>query len=147
MTPVVYVVQNQLCLSGDPRRPLRPKFDLGPAERHGRLVYLLGASAKPFGEDADVQQIVRELREGLASYSDADHLLLIGSPVLMGWTAAIAADVNDGRVSVLQWSGVRREYVAVRANLGRLSDTEKRRLRLMRESDESSTRDACNTAK
>lgn len=109
--PVVYVVQFQH--HWDPHLgKLVPRFDLSDAERLGRLVYLLSPSAKP-GDP----RVVPELCHRLSQYRDGDHLLLIGSPVLIGIAFAIAARANDGRVSALQWSGKLRRYTAIESDL------------------------------
>lgn len=110
--PRVFVVQN-------PHRhnpntgALEPRFDLTPAAEYGTLVFLLGPNAKPFTSEP----VVADLRVGLSDYTDDDHLLLVGSPVLMGWACAIAADMNDGIVSILQWSGREQRYIPVKADL------------------------------
>lgn len=107
----VFVVQNQhrMGLNG-----LVPKFDLSPAEEFGELVPLLSETARPFGNN---RGIIDELRRKLESYSDRDHLLLIGNPILIGFAVAIAANSNHGRVSLLQWSGVHRRYIQVQAEV------------------------------
>jgi hypothetical protein len=104
----VFVVQNQQRRDPASGR-LVPKFDLEPAREHGELVFLLGGSAKPFRPEP----VLRQLREQLADFSDADSLLLIGNPCLIGWATAIAADANEGRVRLLQWSGSEGRYVAI----------------------------------
>jgi hypothetical protein len=57
--------------------------------------------------------VIAELREKLKDYRDGDHLLLVGNPVLIGLSVALAADFNEGRVSLLQWSGKDQRYIAV----------------------------------
>lgn len=88
-------------------------FDLSPAEEHGEFCYLLTPTASPFNPAS----IIPELHAGLRDFGDGDHLLLTGNPVLIGWATAIAADYNEGRVSVLQWSGKDRRYIPVSAQV------------------------------
>lgn len=107
----VYVIQNTHRLNRQ-SSTLEPKYDFSSAARFGELVFLLTPSAKP--HDASV---VNELKEKLAKFSDDDHLLLVGNPALIGFACAIAADWNEGRVSVLQWEGKAKEYVAIKADL------------------------------
>ncbi len=106
--PIVYVVQNQHKLDRDTNR-LVPKFDMKAAEGFGRLVYLLSPTAAPFHPDP----VVKELRLKLKDYRTGDHLLLVGNPALILAVGCIAATYNEGRVSVLQWSGRDRRYVAI----------------------------------
>ena len=87
--------------------------DISPAEEHGELRYLLTPTASPFNPD----NIIHELHDGLRDFSDGDHLLLVGNPILIGWATAIAADYNEGRVSVLQWSGKDKRYIVVSAQV------------------------------
>lgn len=108
----VYVVQDQRRYDKDTGTYV-PKFDLSPAAEHGEIRYLLSPTAAPFNSDG----VVKELRETLADFSDDDHLLLVGNPILIGWSTAIAADFNDGSVSLLQWSGKDQRYISVVAQL------------------------------
>ena len=110
---IVYIVQDQQRMSRHTGR-LERKFDFSSAERFGRLVSLLSPTAKPF----QPQSVIPDLREKLRGFSDEDFLLLVGSPVLIGFAVAVAADVNEGRVRLLQWSGERGEYTPISANLG-----------------------------
>lgn len=83
------------------------------AREFGEVRYLLSPTAAPWRTES----AVRELNEKLQNYGDDDHLLLVGNPVLIGLTVAIAADWNDGRVTCLQWSGKERRYIVVSAVL------------------------------
>lgn len=106
----VYVIQDTKWV--DPKDgQLKPKFDLSPALEFGELSFLLGSNASPF----NLGPVLPELHERLKDFNDDDHLLLIGSPVLLGLAVAIAADVNDGNVKMLQWSGAKRCYISVSA--------------------------------
>ena len=112
MTGFVYVVQNQHRLD---RRTgtLIPKFDISPAKKYGELSFLLGPTASPF----NAEPIVAELHEKLQHYSDDDYIMLIGNPCLIGWSVAIAADYNEGRVNLLQWNLKINDYIPVSATL------------------------------
>jgi hypothetical protein len=105
----VYVVQNSLHRDG--RGELVPKFDYGPAEEFGELVFLLNDSARPFV----LAPIIAELHEKLRDFGPEDHLLLTGNPTLLGIALAIAADFNDGCVRVLQWHGKSSTYIPIEA--------------------------------
>lgn len=106
----VFVVQNQHRWNREQQR-FEPKFDLTAAEPYGELVYLLSPTAAPFRPDP----VIAELREKLCDFGPDDHLLLVGNPVLIGFAVAIAADINDGDISLLQWSGKDQRYIAVEA--------------------------------
>lgn len=95
----------------DPRDgQLKPKFDFGPAEKFGRLEFVLSPTASPFR----TEEMVREIQEKLSSIEPEDYILLSGSPVFIGLVVAIAADYLDGDVNLLQWSGAKKEYIPVR---------------------------------
>lgn len=107
----VYVVQEPMYMDRETNQ-LKSKFDISAAREYGEVVILLPHQAKPF--DASV---VRELRRKLEDYGDGDFLLLTGNPCLMGFAAAIAADVADGKLRLLQYSGRDRRYVPVSADV------------------------------
>jgi hypothetical protein len=107
----VYVIQNTHRLNRD-TSVLEPKYDFSSASRFGELIYLLTPNAKPHDPS-----VIKELKDKLSEYGDGDHLLLVGNPALIGFACAVAADWNEGRLSVLQWDGKNKEYVAVKANL------------------------------
>lgn len=108
MSSIVYVVQNQhrwdreACV-------FVPKYDMASAEEFGQLVYLLSPTAAPFHP----APIIAELKEKLKGYKEGDHLLLVGNPALILAVGALAASYNNGRVSVLQWSGKDHRYVKI----------------------------------
>lgn len=108
----VFVIQNQHRWDRE-RQQFVPKFDLAAGEEYGELVYLLSPTAAPFRP----QPVIAELREKLADFRSGDHLLLVGNPVLIGFAVALAAQVNNGEVSLLQWSGKDQRYIQVKANL------------------------------
>lgn len=102
----VYVVQHQMRWDGE---KLVPKFDLAPAEEHGKLVYLLGPQAGPFNPPSIIEELTRKLEQ----FTTDDCLLLIGNPCIIGWAVAIAAKVTNGEVKMLQWSGKERAYITI----------------------------------
>ena len=102
----VFIVQNQM--ERDGAGDLVPRFPtIYKAESYGKLVEILSPSAAPWGND-----IVDEIKVVLADYDgDADFLLLIGNPALIGMCVAIAAQAPAarGRVQMLQWVGKREQ--------------------------------------
>lgn len=108
--PTVYVIQNHA--SYDKRTGLMvPRYDLSPAESFGKLVFLLSPVTVP----NKPERAIAELRKKLQTFSDDDYLLLIGNPCFIGWSCAIAADINDGKVSMLQYNGSQKKYYVVKA--------------------------------
>lgn len=106
--PRVFVVQKQMRWSAE-KKDLVPKFDLSTAEEYGKLEFLLSPSAAPFNSEP----IIAELKEKLKTYSDNDYLLLIGNPALIGFVVAIASQINNGNVKLLQYSGKDRRYILI----------------------------------
>lgn len=106
----VYVVQNQHWWNRKTQQ-FEQKFDISSAKRFGELTYLLSPTASPFRP----APVIDDLKRRLFSYGPGDFLLLIGNPVLIGFAVAIAADANDGEVSMLQWSGKDQRYIRVDA--------------------------------
>lgn len=97
------------------RNALVPDKDVSSAEGYGELVFLLTPKAAPF----QPEPILRELHEKLIDFSDQDWLLLIGNPALIGFAVCVAAQHNEGRINLLQWSGRgghQGSYVPIRAN-------------------------------
>ena len=110
MTRRVFVVQNQHHRNRQTGE-LEPKFDFSPAEEFGEINFLLGANASPFNLDP----LIEDLKVRLGDYSRQDHLLLVGSPTLIGLAVAIAARQNNGDVFLLQWNGKSRKYFSFKA--------------------------------
>lgn len=108
----VYVVQKQMRWDTQ-LQELVPKYDFRDAERFGALRYLLGPTANPFNPDP----LIDDIHKHLDGYTADDYLLLVGNPCLIGWTVAIAADLADGVVQVLQWHGRDATYRAIKVAL------------------------------
>ena len=104
----VFVVQNQHKWHIQ-KEEFVPKFNLEPAEKYGKLVYLLNPTAHPFNPG----HIIEELKEKLSGFTAEDHLLLVGNPILIGFAVAIASQYTHGSVSLLQWSGKDHRYIQV----------------------------------
>lgn len=106
----VYVIQNHA--SYDKRTGLMvPRYDLSPAEQFGTLEFLLSPVTVPSAPE----RVIDTLREKLQNYCDDDYLLLIGNPCFIAFAAALAADVNEGRINLLQYNGSRKQYYVVKA--------------------------------
>lgn len=107
-SPRVFVIQNQHRWSAE-QREFVPKYDVGSAKQYGDLHEVLSPTASPFKPAL----VLPDIRAALSDFSDDDYLLLIGNPVLIGMSVAIAAAANKGRVKLLQWSGKESKYICV----------------------------------
>lgn len=108
----VYVVQNHLRYDST-KGELVPVYNISPAERFGKLRFILNPRAtleRPEEAIAKMDLILR-------GYTDDDYLLLIGNPVLIGWATALAAAHNGGRIALLVWSGKDKDYSPVKTRL------------------------------
>jgi hypothetical protein len=103
--PVVYVVQEPMILDRATGR-VRPRFSLDPAKRYGTISILLGWSE----EVKDSRHLLWILRDRLKDYSDGDYILMTGSPTMMAIAACVAAEFNMGRVKLLNWDNLTRQY-------------------------------------
>lgn len=108
--PTVYIVQNSL--KRDATGAMVPKHDTRTAAQFGPTVDLLGPGAAPWSLG-----VVDELYRKLAGFTSEDFLVLIGSPVLIGYAFTIAAEMADGKFTVLQWDGKRDCYFPVKCDL------------------------------
>jgi hypothetical protein len=92
----VYVVQEPVKrVNGE----VVPSMDLSPALAYGELDFLLPGSNISLAP----APMVRALRKKLLSFTDNDHLLAVGSPSAIATAAAVAASLNRGRFTLLQW--------------------------------------------
>lgn len=102
---VVYVVQEPMVIDRGTGR-VRPRFSLDPAKEYGSISILLNWSEKP----EDSRHLLWLLRDRLKDYREGDYLLMTGSPLMMSLAACIAAEMNQGRVRLLNWDNLLREY-------------------------------------
>ena len=107
----VYVVQESMRkVQGQWRRI----HDLTPALIYGKLKILIdGQQYLPLS----TQPVIREFKTKLMNYSDADYLLLIGDPVLIGLATLIASENNRGKVNFLKWDRETAQYLEITADI------------------------------
>lgn len=76
------------------------KFDFSSAEDYGELVFVLAPNSNPRDPKAN-----EELWEALRTYTEADYLLPVGSPVLIMLMGAYAAlsEANVSKLTILDW--------------------------------------------
>ena len=109
----VFVVQQQMRYNPSTGKP-EPRFPtISKAERHGEIEYCLSPNEHPF----NLESVLGALHESLSGFSDTDHLILVGNPILLGSASAIAAHYNEGRVKFLQWSAKQNDYIVIKAQI------------------------------
>ena len=103
----------------DPRSgDMISRFDLTQADHFGKIEFLLSPKARPYGAGG----IISELYRKLDTFSDEDYLLLVGNQCLVGLAMSVAADINNGRVNILQGSGRDQAYVEIKADINDPND-------------------------
>lgn len=60
---------------------------------------------------------VRKAYETLRDFNDADYLVAIGDPALIGIACAVAATRNEGRFNLLKWDRLEQRYYEVRIGI------------------------------
>lgn len=84
------------------------KYDLSPAERFGRLVSIL-----PVGRGtSDAGEMMRHMEGALQDFSDGDYMLAVGDPFAIAMAVLVASRYNGGRVQLLKWNRLERQYRA-----------------------------------
>ena len=111
---LVYVVQTHMRYDAK-MGELVSRYDLRPAERFGRLRFIL--NQKQTLARVEPRQLISKMDMVLKNYTDLDYLLLIGSPVLIGWATALAAKNNGGRIQQLVWESAQQDYTVVKSCL------------------------------
>lgn len=91
-----------------------------PAAKYGEIHILMSPNTQ-IGFSAGA--VTRELDSKLSNFSDDDYLLLIGDPVLIGLSVALAAKWNQGRVKLLKWDKQEHAYFAVQISLFEKGDS------------------------
>lgn len=88
---------------------MQPLFNMTPAAEFGQLEVLLPAGASLIS----TVPMVRTMRDKLAKFNDEDYLLPVGNPASIMAAGAIAAEMNSGRVKILQWDRATRRYLVI----------------------------------
>lgn len=108
LKPRVFIPYEPLRVeSGTPRRYM----DLRPAERYGKLHFVL--PAKPYTEPA---KVIPALRRGYASLTANDYVVLLGDPTIMVW-AGIAAVNACPFARLLNWDPDAHDYTVMSLNI------------------------------
>ena len=86
-----------------------PAVDLRPAGQWGAIDILLPSSMHM----VNTAPAVRTLRSKLRDFGDEDYILAVGSPGAIGAAVAVAANMNRGRVKMLQWEKREKGYIEI----------------------------------
>lgn len=89
-----------------------PTMNLTPAADFGEVLFILPASHNPFSDPAATMSLILAFLEH-EGFSDKDYLLLVGNPILIGYTCIAAASFVSETLRVLQWNRASRTYLPV----------------------------------
>ena len=90
-----------------------PTVNLDPAKEYGELEVLL----PPEAGRMELQEVQAILSKKLYDICEEDWLLATGDPVLIGITAALAANRLDGHLRILRWNKRQKSYDPVEVHL------------------------------
>lgn len=108
MASLVYVPQEPFTRSPD--GSWRRSMNLRPAEDFGELRFVLPGDRDVTGLLTDAEEIISELRDGLAGFdADRDYLLPLGNPLLIAVAGGVVAGLTGGRFRTLVWRHRRTE--------------------------------------
>jgi len=91
---------------------MRTAINMTPARKYGDLEVLIPAGASMIS----TVPMIRTLRDKLAKFSDVDYLIPVGSPASIMAAGAIAAEMNCGRIKILQWDNHIRDYIVIQVD-------------------------------
>jgi hypothetical protein len=114
MNSFVYVTQNPMRrdqASGE----LVHSFDLTSARHYGEIHVLLPAGPPMITTAPAVEQ----LRRRLGAFTDRDHLLCLGDPVIIAMASAMVAELNDGVIPLLVWDRRVKAYNSIVVDIHR----------------------------
>jgi hypothetical protein len=99
--PRVYLVQEPLKMTQS--GPV-PRINYGTLKPYGSIHFLFSWSELVGAEALEnAPAYMWELRSRLRDFRTSDYLVLMGNPVLCAIAVNIAAELNRGKVTVLDW--------------------------------------------
>lgn len=84
------------------------EYDISPASAYGMLQEPLFGRQ---GAEFTTAPAVARVRQQLKDYCDDDSILALGDPAAIALVAAVAAQYNRGRFSILRWDRSTRQYM------------------------------------
>ena len=112
MTNKVYIVQEVMRRDKETGQ-LVPALDLSDAARYGALEILL----QPGRVALSTAPMMSRLRSALRDFCDDDYLLPTGDTAAIAAASVVAGSMNRGRVKVLSWDRVSRQYIPIQLSL------------------------------
>jgi len=112
----VYVVQEPLKMS--PTGVAVPRINYATLTPFGevRFCFTWGEITDRTLLD-DTASYLERARLALATFGDGDYLVPLGHPGLIALCTLAAAEANEGRIALLDWSRVNRAYRVVQIDL------------------------------
>lgn len=95
------------CQSRERSMHWEPVHDLTPALAYGQLEVVFQARFM----DIIPQPMVADARYRMRNFTDDDFLLAIGDPVAIAISAAVAAEINNGKFRCLKWDKRTARYI------------------------------------
>ena len=103
---------------------LVPVHDFSQALAYGRLVDLLPSFLFK-ASDGRMYDVIDRLVDGLAQFDDEDYIIATGDPAILGATVLIAGTLNQGRVKLLRWDRLAKEYRAIQIDVRKHTGVQK----------------------
>ena len=97
--------------------------DFSPALGYGSLVDLLPSGFPPSNDQ--MEEVIGTLTRGLAEYDNEDYIIATGDPAILGATVLIAGTLNQGRVKLLRWDRLAKEYRAIQIDVRKRTGVQK----------------------
>ncbi len=110
--PKVFVTQEPVKTTND-RGEVYYRQNLKGAMKYGTIEMCVKAGTPPFA----LERVVRDVTTCLKDITLDDYILCLGSPVFIAIVTTIAARYNNGRVNLLVWDKVNKDYYPVELNL------------------------------
>lgn len=89
------------------------KFNLKPALKFGRIIYLMRWTELRNFSEADV---LLKMEKEMSDFGDDDYILMAGNPAIMSAMAVRAALSNRGSVNMLLWENHSNSYRVLQFN-------------------------------
>lgn len=90
-----------------------PKMDFTPALKYGEIVVCLPHNISFYV----TAPVVAALKEKLRDFTEDDYLISVGSPLVIGISTHIALCKTGGKVNLLTWDKLQREYLCHRVSM------------------------------
>lgn len=86
-----------------------PTMNLKPAEKWGELVVLFPQSVSR----ANTAPLIEAMKERMRDFTEDDCIIAVGDPALIAAAACISARLCGGKLRMLKWDRMSRDYILV----------------------------------